>query len=111
MPKKQYKPEEIVAKLRQVRREGRCLWLRRAGSGLRRDRSQEPGLGVSCHRHPRADAALPHVAAQPALHRRDARQAVGRAGREKEGGGHRRPQCVRTASVVEVERMARRGKR
>ena len=62
MPKKQYKPEEIVTKLRQVRREGRCLRLRRArraGSGLRRDRSQEPGLGVSCHRHPRADAALP----------------------------------------------------
>ena len=32
----------------------------------------------------------PHVAAQPALHRRDARQAVGRAGRTEEGGGHRR---------------------
>ena len=77
---------------RRLRREDRRLRLRRArraGSGLRRHRPQEPGLGVSCRRHPRADAALRHAAAQPALHRRDARQAAGRAGGAEEGGGHR----------------------
>ena len=36
----------------------------------------------------RADAALRDAPAEPALHRRDARQAAGRAGRTKEGGSH-----------------------
>ena len=45
-------------------------------AGIRRDDSQEPGLGVSRRCHSRPDAALRHAPAEPALHRCDARQAV-----------------------------------
>ena len=61
--------------LRRQRRHLRLRRTRRAGAGLRGDRPQEPGLGVSGGGRPRADAALRHAAAQPALHRRHARQA------------------------------------
>ena len=40
------------------------------------------------------------------LHRRDPRQAVGRAGGPEEGGGHRGAQRLGTAPVVEAGRMA-----
>jgi hypothetical protein len=36
---------------------------------------------------PRSDAAFHNAGSQPALHRRDTRQASGRAGRAEEGGG------------------------
>ena len=87
------------------------LWFRRTrhpGSGIRRDNSQEPGLGVSRRRHPRPDAALRDAPAEPALHRRDARQAAGRAGRSEEGGGHCRAECLGTAALVKAQRVAPR---
>ena len=51
---------------------GRRLRLRRArpaGAGLRDDHPQEPGLGISRCGHPGHDPALPHAAAESALHR------------------------------------------
>jgi len=61
----------------------------------------------SCH--PGPYAALRHAAAQPALHRRDPRQAAGRPGGAEEGGGHCGAQRLGTAPVVEAGRMAWRG--
>jgi hypothetical protein len=67
--------------------------------------TQEPGLGISRRSDPALDPALRHAAAEPALHRRDPREAVGRAGRPEEGDCHCGAQRVGTAAVVEVERM------
>ena len=50
-----------------------------AGAHLRRDRAQEPGLGVSGRGHPGADPVLRDAAAEPPLHRGDAWQAAGGA--------------------------------
>src|SRR5882757_5251481 len=58
-------------------------------------------------RDPSAHAALPHVAAEPSLHWRHARQKTGRAGRPKEGGCHCGAQHLGAATVVEAGRMAR----
>ena len=93
---------------RQLRRPRRHLRLRRArhaGAGLCRDDPQEPGIGIPGRRDPGSDPALRHAAAEPALHRRDPRQAAGRAGRPEEGGRHCRAQRVGAAAVVEVERV------
>ena len=85
------------------------LWrTRHAGAGLRRDDPQKPGLGISRRRHPGDDPALRHAAAEPALHRRHARQEAGRAGRPEEGRRHRGAQRLGTAAVVEAPRMAGR---
>ena len=70
------------------------------------DHPQEPGIGVPGGGHPGADAALPHAAAQPAVHRRDARQAPGRAGGPAEGAVPGGAQGL-GASVVEAVRLAR----
>ena len=96
---------------RQFRRPRRHLRLRRtrhAGAGLCRDDPQEPGLRIPRRRDPGPDPALRHAAAEPALHRRDPRQAAGRAGRPEEGRRHCRAQRVGTAAVVEAERMVGR---
>ena len=49
------------------------------------------------------------AAAQPAVHRRDARQAAGRAGGSEEGGGHRGAKRLGKVPVVEAGRMAWHG--
>jgi len=79
---------------------------RRPGSGLRRDHSQEPGVGVSGGHHPGHDPALSHVAAQPALHRRHARQAPCRSCRPEKGGRHRGQKRVGSSTLVEARPMA-----
>ena len=94
---------------RQLRRALRHLRLRRtrhAGTGLRRDHPQEPGLRIPCRGHPDHDPALRHAAAESALHRHHPRQAPRRAGRPEEGGRHRRPQRLRPAALVEAGRVA-----
>ena len=48
-----------------------------------------PGLRVPGRRHPADHPALPDAAAEPALHRRHARQAAGRPRRPEEGDGDR----------------------
>ena len=50
-------------------------------AGLRDHRAQEPGLGIPGGGPPADDAALPDAEAQPRLHRGDAGQAAGGAGR------------------------------
>ena len=79
---------------------------RHAGVGLRHDHSQEPRLGISGGGHPRHDAALRHAAAKSALHRRDAGQEAGRAGRSEKGYRHRGPQRVRATALVKAAGMA-----
>ena len=67
---------------RQLRRPRGGLRLRRAGragAGLCHDDPQEPGLGISGRGDPAHHPALHHAGAQPALHRRDPRQAAGGA--------------------------------
>ena len=91
---------------RQLRRAFGHLWLwrtRYAGTGLRRDHPQKPGLGISRRGHPDHDPALRHAAAEPALHRHHPRQAPRGAGRPEEGRCHRCPQRLRPAAMVEVE--------
>ena len=56
--------------------------------------------------HPGAHPALRDAAAEPALYRRHARQAAGRAGRAEEGRRHRGAQCVGAEAVVEAQRVA-----
>ena len=83
------------------------LWrTRHAGAGLCRHDPQEPGLGIPSGRHPGHDPALHHAAAESALHRRDPWQATGRPGRAEEGCRHCGEERLRTAALVEVERMA-----
>ena len=79
-----------------------------AGAGLRRDRPQEPGLGVSGGGDPGADAALCDAEAEPALHRGHAGQAAGGAGGPEKGGRHRRAQRLGTSALVEAGRVAER---
>ena len=55
---------------------------------------------------PRHDPALHHAAAESALYRRHPRQATGRPGRAEESCRHRGKERLRTAALVEVERMA-----
>ncbi len=76
-----------------------------ADAGLCRDGAQEPGLGVSGRGHPDAHPALRDAAAEPALHRSNARQAPGGARRAKEGHRHRGPQRRRTQAMVQAGRM------
>ena len=73
-----------------------------AGSRLRRDRAQEPGLGISGRGHPGADATLRDAAAEPALHWGDPGQAIGGAGGSDEGRGHCGPERLGTQAVVEA---------
>jgi len=54
--------------------------LAKCRSGLCGYHSQEPGIGIPRRGHSRDDPALRNAAAEPALHRRDPREAVGRAG-------------------------------
>ncbi len=94
-----------------VRRPQGRLRLRRtgrAGARLRHHHPQGAGLRVPGRRDSPLDAALSDAAAQPALHRRHARQAPGRAGRAAKGAGHRGPRASDEASLVEARRMARR---
>ena len=83
------------------------IWrTRHAGARLRGDHSQKPGFGISRRDHPGAHPALRHAAAEPALYRRHARQAAGRAGRAEEGRRHRGAQRLGPAAVVEAQRVA-----
>ena len=63
--------------------------------------SEYPAVVIPVH-----DAALPHAAAEPALHRRHARQKAGRAGRAEESRRDRRPECFRATAMVEAPRLA-----
>jgi hypothetical protein len=56
----------------------------------------------------RAYAPPDYPAAEPALHRRDPREATGRAGRPEEGGRDCCTQRLGAAAMVETERMAGR---
>ena len=58
---------------------------------------------------PLTHAALHHAGAQPALHRRDPRQAAGGAGRAAPGAGHRGQERQRTPALVQAARVARAG--
>jgi exodeoxyribonuclease V alpha subunit len=62
-------------------------------------------------RNPGFDPALRDAAAEPALHRRDAREATGRAGRPEEGSRDCCTQRLGAAAMVETERMAGRTRR
>src|ERR1700730_2385713 len=96
---------------RQFRRPHCHLRLRRtryAGAGLRRDDPQEPRLRIPCRRNPGFDSALRDAAAEPALHRRDPREATGRAGRPEEGSRDCCTQRLGAAAMGGNERMAGR---
>jgi len=56
--------------------------------GLRHQHSQKPGFGIPGRGDSFGHAALHAAGAEPALHRRDAREAVGGDRRAAEGLGH-----------------------
>src|SRR5258707_11698375 len=56
--------------------------------------------------HPRHDAALHYVAAEPSLHRRRPRKAASRVGWTEEGRRHRGTQHLGPAAMVETGRVA-----
>ena len=64
------------------------------------------GLRVSGRGHSADHAALPHAAAEPALHRRHARQAAGRHRRPEESYGDRGEGEADGAEVVKAEGVA-----
>src|SRR6266478_3446345 len=56
--------------------------------------------------HPRHDAALHYVAAEPSLHRRHPRKATSCVGWTEEGRRHRGTQHLGPAAMVETGRVA-----
>jgi Helix-hairpin-helix domain len=66
------------------------------------DHSQESGIGIPRSHHPSAHSTLRHAAAEPALHRRNQRQAAGCDGRAKEGRCDRSAQRIRSAALVKA---------
>ena len=108
---------ELIAVQRIVELGARCQQLMYRSAGARHInherteqfvRAQEPGLGISGPGDTGADAALRDVAAEPPLHRRHPQQAAGGAGGPEGGGGDCGSQCLRTAALVEVGRVAGR---
>ena len=73
------------------------------GAGLCGHDLQEPGLGIPCGGHPCPHPALRYAAAEPALYRRDPRQAAGRSRGTEEGRRHRGKERFRAPALVEVE--------
>ena len=94
------------ARSRQENRSANSFFQRPASAGLRCEHPQEPRLRISSRSDSAHDAALRHVAAQFALHRRHPRQAAGRAGWAEEGHRHRGAQRLGPAALVEAAGVA-----